>query len=120
MRLTRLGHAILDYFLGFLILASPWLFGFSGERAAPDLAFAFGGGLIFLSLLTNYEGGLIRMIPFGGHRFFDLVCGVGLAGASWHFDMNGRAACVFTTLGLLLLASLGATRRPRERGTVAT
>jgi hypothetical protein len=118
MHLSRRTHGLLDYLLGVLIMASPWLFGFSGQRAAPQLALALGGALLLVSALSNYEMGLVPLIPFPGQRFFDCVIGIALAGASWHFDMNGIAAAVFTTLGLGLLLSAVFTRFPRDTGMV--
>jgi hypothetical protein len=119
MNLSRRTHGILDYLLGVLIMASPWIFGFSGQRAAPEIALALGGALLFISALSNYEMGLVPLIPFPGQRFFDCVIGVALAGASWHFDMKGLAAAVFTIFGIAVLASAVLTRYPRDPGVVA-
>ncbi len=119
MLISRQVHGIIDYIFAALLIASPWLFGFSDHAVASRLALAFGGFTVMYSLMTNYELGLLRFVPFAVHRFFDLVIGVMLAGATWHFSLTGRPGLVFTILGILALLVTIFTRRPTQTGTLA-
>lgn len=103
--------------MGILVTASPWLFGFSGQYLAPQIATTIGIALIGISLVTNYEAGLIHLLPFAAHRFTDFIIGIALLGATWHFYMGGRAGIVFTILGAIHLVIAALTRRPQESTT---
>lgn len=119
MRISRSHHAVFDYVFSAVVAASPWLFGFAHEHMAPQIALTFGIMTALYSFMTDYEGGVVRFIPFSGHRFFDLIVAVMLGGAAWHFSMGGRAAWVFGALGALAFVVVMLTRRPREVSTVA-
>jgi hypothetical protein len=65
-------HAVLDYGVAAAFLA----FGFSmlsRHRPAAALAFANGGMVLGMSLLTDYPGGVFRVLSFRGHRTGDIV-----------------------------------------------
>jgi hypothetical protein len=104
--------------MGVLIATSPWLFGFSGQYMASEIATTIGVVLLAVSFVTNYEAGAIHLLPFVAHRFTDFIIGVALLGATWHFSMGGRAGLVFTILGAIHLVITALTRRPRESGTI--
>ncbi len=119
MRISRSLHGIFDYVFSLVVAASPWLFGFADQHMAPQIALTCGIVTAMYSAMTDYECGLLRFIPFSGHRFFDLAVAVTLGGAAWHFSMGGRAAWVFGLLGAVGFAATMLTRRPRDAGTVA-
>jgi hypothetical protein len=48
-------HAPLDYIVGAVLIAAPWIFGFSDVGAAMAVSIVLGAGLIAYSLVTNYE-----------------------------------------------------------------
>jgi hypothetical protein len=65
-------HGVLDYLVGLLLVASPWLFGFAdGPAAARGAPIALGAGALLYSLLTDYELGLLRVVPMPGHLLLD-------------------------------------------------
>ena len=113
-RISRLAHGILDYFFGVLIASSPWIFGFTNQHLAPQIAVVLGVIVILYSIVTDYEAGVLRFMPFSGNLFFDFVVGVALAGSPIHFAMGGRAGLVFVILGIMQIAIVLLTRRPRE------
>ena len=119
MSITRKTHGLFDYLFAILVAASPWIFGFAQQRMAPQLAFGFGAVIAFYSFITNYELGVVGLIPFAGHRLFDFIMALAIGGALWHFDMKGRAGVVFAVLGVLLALVAAFTRRPQEAGTMA-
>jgi hypothetical protein len=114
-RISRRTHGILDYVLGALLFISPWVFPFGDQHVGRDLALFFGGLTIFYSLITNYECGVLGLLPFSGHLFFDGIVGIGLLASGWHFYMQGTAALVFFVIGALKLAVLALTERPPEQ-----
>ena len=109
----------MDYVFAVVVATSPWVFGFSHEPAAPQIAMACGIITAMYSLLTNYEMGIVPLIPFAGHRFFDFVVAIALAGSSWHFKMHGVAAVVFTILGIIGILAAVLAPRPRASGSLA-
>ena len=74
-------HAGMDYAVGLLLIASPWLFGFADEStAATWLAVLAGVAMLGLSMVTDYEGGLLaRLIPMRTHLMADTGLGLLLA-----------------------------------------
>jgi uncharacterized membrane protein (UPF0136 family) len=119
MHISRKTHGILDYVFSVLFAASPWLFGFSDQPMAVELATISGVATALYSAVTNYEMGLIGLIPFSGHRFFDFLMALVVGGSMWHFNMKAPASIVFGILGVLFAFANILTRRPREMGTVA-
>jgi hypothetical protein len=78
-------HAILDYGLGLFLLVSPQLFGFETFTSATSVMTKMGIIILFLSLLTNYPLGLIKVIPFPIHGALETVGAVGLISSPWLF-----------------------------------
>jgi hypothetical protein len=110
-RIPRPIHGVLDYVVGLLLAASPWIFGFSHQHLAPQVALVFGGGAILYSLLTNYELGVIRLLPFPAHLLLDFVSGITLATNWAHFAFGGMAGVVFTIFGVMEIGVVLLTRR---------
>jgi hypothetical protein len=65
-------HAVLDYTVAATFFGvGAWLL--RRHRAAATLAFANGAMVAGMSMLTDYPGGLFRVLPFRGHRTGDIV-----------------------------------------------
>ena len=56
-------HAPLDYIVGAVLIAGPWIFQYSDSGAATAISIVLGVGLIAYSLFTNYELGLWKVAP---------------------------------------------------------
>jgi hypothetical protein len=110
---TRI-HGILDYLLAGFLLAAPWICDFSGDRHAQLIALALGGLLLLMSALTEYEAGLLRLVPFPFHRFGDLLLGLLLAFSPIHFGISGTPAIVFIIVGFFEIV-LAAVTRPLKK-----
>ena len=68
-------HGVLDYLTGSALLAAPGLLGIKDDpRAALTLRLA-GGGATLYSLLTDYELGLVRLLPMPAHLALDAMSG---------------------------------------------
>jgi hypothetical protein len=65
-------HAVLDYAVAATFFGvGAWLM--RRHRAAASLAFANGAMVAGMSMLTDYPGGLVRVLPFRGHRAGDVL-----------------------------------------------
>ena len=104
-------HGVLDYIMGLFFTVSPWLFGYvHTQPVAADLAMIFGGGILIYTALTNFEVGIVRLIPFPAHLILDVVVGLALAGAPIIFAVRGGAAVVFVVVGIFELTAAALTR----------
>jgi SPW repeat len=107
-------HAMMDYAVGLLLIASPWLFGFSDEStAATWIAVAAGIAMVGLSSVTDYEGGILgRHVAMRTHLIADGLLGVLLAASPWLFgfaDEGTNAWLPFVAIGLGEIASAATT-----------
>jgi hypothetical protein len=78
-------HAPLDYIVGAVLIAGPWLFRYSDDTAATVVSVVLGVGLIAYSLVTDYELGVWRVAPMAVHNLIDIVAGGFLAASPWLF-----------------------------------
>ena len=85
-------HAPLDYIVGAVLIAGPWIFQYSDSGAATAISIVLGIGLIAYSLFTNYELGLWKVAPMAVHNLIDIVAGVLLAAAPWLFGFADEGA----------------------------
>lgn len=116
-RISRRMHGMIDYLFGPLLMASPWLFGFSHQVVDTRIAIIFGAVSALYSMFTNYEMGIIKMIPFPIHMFLDVLGGFALAFAWVHFATWGVPGVVFLIFGLMELAVVLMTRHTRALTT---
>ena len=114
---TRI-HAFVDYIWGILLILAPYLFGFADHSGATWTAWAFGAGAILYSLVTDYESGLVRLIPMPAHLALDCFAGATLAASPWLFGFAERVRWPHLGFGLFsVVASLVTlTRAEPPRG----
>jgi hypothetical protein len=75
-------HGVLDYTTGVGLTAASRLPPLRGRFAGRAVA-AAGCGALAYSLVTDYELGAIRLLPYPAHLVIDAVSGAGLAVAPW-------------------------------------
>ena len=85
-------HAPLDYIVGAVLIAGPWIFQYSDSGAATAISIVLGSGLIAYSLFTNYELGLWKVAPMAVHNLIDIVAGALLAASPWLFGFADEGA----------------------------
>lgn len=78
-------HAPLDYIVGAVLIAGPWIFQYSDSTPATVVSIVLGIGLIAYSLFTNYELGVWKVAPMAVHNLIDVVAGALLAVSPWLF-----------------------------------
>jgi SPW repeat-containing protein len=103
---TRL-HAPLDYIVGAVLIAAPWIFQFSEHTAPTVISIVLGAGLIAYSLFTDYELGVWRVAPMSVHNLIDIVAGAFLAVSPWLFGYADEGANVWLPQVVIGLAAVG-------------
>ena len=98
-------HGYLDYLMGIVLIAAPWILGFDRGGAETWVPVILGASMILLSLMTDYELGASRMISMRTHLTIDLLSGALLAASPWLF---GFADYVSTPHLILGIAEMGA------------
>lgn len=69
-------HAVIDYIVGILLIAAPYLLDFATGGPAQWVPQALGAGILLYSLLTRYDLSLAKVIPFGAHLALDALGGL--------------------------------------------
>ncbi|WP_191084310.1 SPW repeat domain-containing protein [Roseococcus microcysteis] len=98
-------HGALDYLVGLILIFAPMLLGFADRGPAQLVPQVMGVLIIGLSLLTNYEMGLLRLIPMPVHLNFDLGAGAFLAASPWIFGFSGFIAWPHVVFGLIAIGT---------------
>jgi hypothetical protein len=103
-------HALLDYAVGVVLIAAPWIFQFADESTtATWISIVAGIGLIGMSALTAYEGGFIaHVIPLRIHLVADALLGIVLAVSPWLFGFADDGANAWAPFLVIGLGELGA------------
>src|SRR5688572_6863704 len=94
-------HGVLDYLMGIILIASPWVFGFAHMGAETWVPVISGAGVILYSLITNYEYGITKGISMGTHLGLDIVSGMFLALSPWIFGFSDLVYMPHLVLGIL-------------------
>jgi hypothetical protein len=94
-------HGVIDYLMGILLIASPWLFDFARGGAETWVPVILGSGAIIYSLLTDYELGMSHMLPMRTHLTLDLLSGILLAVSPWLFGFSEYVYMPHLILGII-------------------
>lgn len=78
-------HGIIDYIEAPTLLAAPELFGLKSVPTSALVPRLAGAGGAIYSPMTDYEVGIIRVLPMPAHLAIDLVVGSLLAASPWLF-----------------------------------
>ena len=80
-------HGMLDYATVIFLLASPTIFKMEGNLCT--ITYALAAVHFFLTILTDFEPGLIKVIPFRIHGLIEIIVAVALAVLAFWFYNNG-------------------------------
>lgn len=106
-------HGVLDYLTAILLIAAPWLFGFSNAGAAAWIPIILGVGLLVVSLITRYELSVAKVIPMPVHLGLDGGLGLFLLVSPWLFGFADVIWWPHVLIGILEIgAALCTETRP--------
>lgn len=101
--LSTIAHGIIDYLIGILLLISPWIFEYYTNGIEGIITIIIGIFSLSLSLMTNYEMSILKIIPMKGHLSIDLIFGISLALSPWIFGFAKLVYLPHLILGLCLI-----------------
>ena len=117
-------HGVLEYAVGVLLIAAPFLFAFDDDTATA-VSIVAGVLLLALTASTAIPTGMTKSVPIPAHVIADyLLAGLLIASPFlFGFDGDGTATAFFIVLGVVhLLVTIGtrflADDRPRRRPKV--
>ncbi|RYZ56503.1 MAG: hypothetical protein EOP49_00150 [Sphingobacteriales bacterium] len=98
-------HGLLDYLMGMLLIAAPFLLNFDRGGAETWVPVVLGAGVLVYSVFTNYEFGAFKILSMPAHLMLDFLGGLFLAASPWIF---GFADYVYLPHLILGIAEMGA------------
>jgi hypothetical protein len=113
-------HGVLDYLMGIVLIASPWIFDFDDGGAKTWVPVILGAGVIAYSLITKYELGLVGVLAMPVHLILDLASGLLLAVSPWLFGFADEIWEPHLILGVLEIGAALMTRTRPTRDEVGT
>jgi hypothetical protein len=109
-------HGMMDYLVGVLLIAAPWLFDFDRGGAETWVPVLLGASAIVYSLFTDYELGVVRRLSMPTHLMLDLGSGILLAASPWLFGFSDYVWEPHLIVGLIEIGTSLMTRRVPDTG----
>ena len=110
-------HGIVEYIVGVLLIAAPFLLGFTDQGAATAVSII--GGVVMLGLAASTRGptSLNNAVPVPVHVLGDLALGAVFIASPFLFGFSdeGSPTAFFIALGVVMLLGVIATRYPAAR-----
>jgi hypothetical protein len=114
-------HGVLDYLSALLLLLAPNILGFAALGGAAAWVPRVAGLMILAqAVMTDYELGLMKMIPISMHLVADYVMGIVMVLSPFLFGFykDSRSATILmVVMGVIALGGAAMTQprgRPRE------
>lgn len=104
-------HAILDYFMGVLLIVAPLLLGFADRDAATIIPIALGASTLVYSLITKYEYSIAKILPFKAHLTIDFISGLFLLVSPWLFGFSDQIYLPHVILGAIEIVAVLMSRK---------
>jgi hypothetical protein len=109
-------HGILDFGVVLVLVFLPNLFGFAHVGGAPVWIPRILAVIALLqSLATQYEFGLVKVLPMKIHLMSDYVLAIFLAASPWLFGFADRASNVWLPHVIMGLVIFGTTLMTKEQ-----
>jgi hypothetical protein len=109
-------HGYLDYLVGALLIAAPWIFDFDRGGAETWVPVILGVSAILYSLFTDYEMGATKGISMRTHLTLDMLSGVILALSPWIFGFADYVYLPHLILGIMEIGVALITKREPAYG----
>lgn len=109
--ITRKIHAYLDYPVAFALIGLPVLLGLGQSNPlAFWLSVATGLAAFVLTVLTDHETGIIRVLPYSFHVAVDFAVGLAFIAAPFLFGFTGLDAWFYWANGAAVLTVIALSR----------
>lgn len=104
-------HGILDYVAG-TILILPWVVNYNSVDKDTWLLALVGAAIIVISMITDYELSLIKIIPMKLHLFIDVITGAFLIVLPFLFPLHNYFLYwpIVFGIGELIIVTLSSAR----------
>lgn len=101
---TRKIHSLLDYPVALSLTAMPFILGLGATNpAAKWLSVATGIAAFVLTLLTDHETGVIRVLPYRFHVAVDRLVGITFLAAPFALAFSGLDAAYYWANAIAVL-----------------
>ena len=121
---NRQVHAFIDYPVAISLMTMPFLLGLGGTNPlALWLSVATGVAAFVLTVLTDHETGVIKVLPYWFHVAVDRIVGLTFVTAPFLLGFTGLDAGYYWANGVAVLAVtflLNATEQAKGRVGLAT
>lgn len=113
--ITRKIHAYLDYPVALALMAMPFVLQLgSSNPAALWLSVATGFAALILTVLTDHELGVFRVVPYPFHVAVDALVGVVFVFAPFALGFAGIDAWFYWANGAAVLSVIALSSPERE------
>ena len=102
--ITKTIHSYLDYPVALALIILPFVLGLGSSNAlALQLSVATGIAAFVLTLLTNHQLGVYRIIPCNVHLIVDAIVGIVFVSAPFIFSFEGIDAYYYWIIGAAVI-----------------
>ncbi len=116
---SRSIHAWLDYPVALALMTLPFILGLGQSNpAALWLSVVTGVAAFILTLLTDHQFGVLRVVPYPVHLAVDLMVGLVFLAAPVLFGFTGLDAAFYWINGAAVVTVI-ALHRPERRISLA-
>lgn len=114
--ITRKIHSLLDYPVALSLLAMPFILELGASNpAAKWLSVATGVAAFVLTLLTDHETGVIRVLPYWLHVAVDRLVGITFLVAPFVLGFGGLDAAYYWVNAVAVLTVTVVLAAPESR-----
>ena len=105
-------HQTIEPIAAILLIAAPWIFGFSENDTATTLSIIVGVIVLVTGMSTRWRMSLVKLIPLRTHFMMDVGVGIALVVLPFiaGFSDHGAATRFFVIAGVLELGTALMTR----------
>lgn len=114
--LSTRAHGIMDYLVGALLIAAPFIFDFDRGGAETWVPMVVGAVIILQALMTNFEVGMFRVMSMRMHLTMDYLIGIFLAASPWIFNFSDYVYLPHLVVGIMIVLEAMMTRVTPEHG----
>jgi len=102
--ITKRIHAFLDYPVALALIAMPFLLGLGNSNPlALQISVATGIAALLLTLFTDHQLGLVKVIPYRFHLIVDFLVAIVFVLAPFIFSFEGLDAIYYWANGAAIL-----------------